>query len=40
LMDFIHLYETELRNLLQLFKWGGEGADGERWLGQGKKCTI
>jgi hypothetical protein len=29
LTDFIYLYETEQRNLLQ-FKWGGEWVKGER----------
>jgi hypothetical protein len=24
-MDFTYLYELEQRNLLQLFKWSGEG---------------
>jgi hypothetical protein len=32
-MEFIFLHETELQNLLQLIKWGGEGAKGERQWG-------
>jgi hypothetical protein len=28
-MDFIYLYETELRNLFNCFKWGEEGAERE-----------
>jgi hypothetical protein len=27
-MDFIYLYETELENLSNCFKWDGEGAGG------------
>jgi hypothetical protein len=30
LMDFTYLYKTELKNLRNCFKWGGEGAEGER----------
>jgi hypothetical protein len=35
-MDFIYLYEAELRNLLELLKWGSERVEGERWWGQCK----
>jgi hypothetical protein len=29
-MDFINLYETELKNPCNCFKWGGEMAEEER----------
>jgi hypothetical protein len=34
------IYETELKNLLQLLEWCGECAEGEKQWGKCKQCTI
>jgi hypothetical protein len=40
LMDFIYLDEAELKNSSNCFKWGEEGAAGERQWGKCKQHAI